>query len=61
MIGSDYYKKADRNDVECTTMLAYRPVAREIEAEFRAHAEIKEIEDSALAWFRRNFQKGGSI
>ncbi|MGA1179842.1 MAG: glycosyltransferase family 2 protein [Marivivens sp.] len=61
VIGSEYYKKADRNDVECTTMLAYRPAAREIEAEFRAHSEIKEIEDSALAWFSRNFQKGSPI
>lgn len=55
-IGSEFYERSNRNEVEDTSMLAYRPRVREIEQRLRAIPEVKEIEDSAFAWFRRKFQ-----
>ncbi len=55
-IGSEFYNLSNRNDVECTTILAYRPSAREIEAKLRADPEITDIEGNAFDWFRRKFQ-----
>jgi hypothetical protein len=56
LIGSEFYKLADRNEVESKALLRFRPMVRPIEAQIRGLPRVAELEAAAMAWFRARFQ-----
>lgn len=56
VIGSDFYKLANRNEVESKSLLRFRPKVQPIEAQIRGLPRVAELEAAAMAWFRARFQ-----
>ena len=55
VIGSDFYRYADRNDVQLNSLVQLRPRVRRREARLRAIAGVVEAEAAAWAWFQAHF------
>lgn len=56
VIGSDYYRLADRNEVESKSLVRFRPQVTPIEAQIRGLPRVAELEAAAMAWFQARFQ-----
>lgn len=55
LIGSAFYKLADRNEVESKSLLRFRPQVTPVEAQIRGLPGVVALEAAALAWFTRRF------
>ncbi len=55
VIGSDFYRYADRNDVFSKSLVRFRPKVVPWEAKLRAIPGVIAAEAQAWAWFRANF------
>lgn len=55
LIGSEFYRLADKNEVESKSLLRFRPLVEPIEAQIRALPGVAALEAAALAWFRQRF------
>lgn len=56
VIGSDFYKLADRNEVESKSLVRFRPAVAPIEAQIRGLPRVAALEAAAMAWFQGRFQ-----
>ncbi len=56
VIGSSFYRLVNRNEVESTSLVGFRPAVEPIEAQIRALPRVTQLEAAALAWFRARFQ-----
>lgn|GEM_PF-349424 len=55
LIGSAYYRQADRNEVESKSLLRFRPKVIPIEAQIRGLPDVVALEAAAMAWFQQRF------
>lgn len=55
LIGSAFYKLADRNEVESKSLLRFRPQVTPVEAQIRGLPGVVALEAAALTWFTRRF------
>lgn len=56
VIGSDFYKLANKNEVEDRSLVAFRPMVTPIEEQIRGLPRVTQLEAAAMAWFRGRFQ-----
>ncbi len=56
VIGSDFYRYADRNDVHSKSLVRFRPKVQRREEKLRAIPGVVEAEARAWDWFRAHFQ-----
>lgn len=56
VIGSDFYRLANRNEVESKSLLRFRPQVEPIEAQIRGLPQIAALEAAAMSWFQGRFQ-----
>lgn len=56
LIGSDYYRAANRNEARDHSLLRFRPTVQRVEAQLRAVPGVVDAEVQALAWFRAQWQ-----
>lgn len=56
VIGSDFYRLVNRNEVESKSLLRFRPAVIPYEAQIRGLPRVAELEAAAMAWFRGRFQ-----
>lgn len=56
VIGSDFYRLVDRNEVESKSLLRFRPQVIPIEAQIRALPDVARLEAEAMAWFQARYQ-----
>ena len=56
VIGSDFYRYADRNEVHSKSLVRLRPKVQRAEARLRAIAGVVAAEARAWDWFATNFQ-----
>ena len=56
VIGSDFYRLVDRNEVESKSLLRFRAQVTPIEMQIRGLPQIAALEAAAMAWFQARFQ-----
>lgn len=56
LIGSDFYKLVDKNEVESKSLVRFRPQVIPFEAQIRGLPGIVALEEAAMGWFRQRFQ-----
>jgi hypothetical protein len=56
VIGSDFYRLVDRNEVESKSLLRFRTQVIPIETQLRGLPQIAALEAAAMAWFQARYQ-----
>ncbi len=56
VIGSDFYRLVDRNEVESKSLLRFRAQVTPIETQIRGLPQVAALEAAAMAWFQARFQ-----
>jgi hypothetical protein len=56
VIGSDFYRLVDRNEVESKSLLRFRAEVTPIETQIRGLPQIAALEAAAMAWFQDRYQ-----
>jgi hypothetical protein len=56
VIGSDFYRLVDRNEVESKSLVRFRAQVTPIEAQIRGLPQIAALEAAAMAWFQARYQ-----
>ncbi|MBM3615373.1 MAG: hypothetical protein FJX28_08045 [Alphaproteobacteria bacterium] len=56
MIGSDFYRLVDRNEVDSKSLVRFRAQVTPIETQIRGLPQIAALEAAAMAWFQARFQ-----
>ena len=55
VIGSDFYRLVDRNEVESKSLVRFRAQVTPIETQIRGLPQIAALEAAAMAWFQARY------